>query len=171
MAVPRPGRGSPPLSRSMVEFPSVAKTHDPEAFVAYRVCRCHRRCRRCGWHPVGQWPPMDGGQCWCRCRGWFPSTYRSTDTTSPTVRGRCRVVTSVHHDQFTLFTGIGTKPVHAVAVIVIRGQAGGGVANARRPTVIARRVRVGHGDVGKRTVDAALSIRWCDVSDHPRLAP
>ena len=75
-----------------------------------------------------------------------------------TVRGRCGILASIHHDQFTLFTGIGTKPVHAVAVIVIRGQADGGVADARRPTVIARGVRVGHGDVSKRTVEAALSV-------------
>ena len=79
-----------------------------------------------------------------------------------TVRGRCGILASIHHDQFTLFARIYTKPVNACVNIEIGGQARGGVADARRPTVIARRMRVRHGDVGQRTVEAALSARRRD---------
>ena len=41
-------------------------------------------------------------------------------------------------------------------------QGRGRIADTGSPTVVARRMCVRHGDVGKRTVDAALSIRWRD---------
>ena len=58
------------------------------------------------------------------------------------MRARRQVVASIDHDQFTLLARISTKPVDPSAVIEIGGQAGGGVADTRRPAVIARRVCV-----------------------------